>query len=82
MLEDLCLAGVQADPAMPCVPEFFDCVQRRANRQPNNLAKARVHAWLASQVEPDKRLGEAAEAGYWPWASPAFAPLTSLLRVL
>src|SRR5205814_7104961 len=63
MLEDLCLDTVQADGAMSCVTDFFQCVLQKAGRQPSPLAKARVHAWLASQVVPDLRLGEAAEKG-------------------
>lgn len=82
MLEDLCLASVQTDLALPCVDEYFQCVQQRAGRQPKNMAKARLHVWLASQAEPDKRLGEAAEKNYWPWNSAAFQPLINFLRAL
>ncbi len=42
---------------------------------PNNLDKARAHAWLASRPECDKRVGEAAQAGYRPWGSDAFRAL-------
>lgn len=69
MLEDLCLDAVETDPVLQCVDEYFDCVYRTSGRKPNNIAKARVHTWLASQIEPDKRLGEAAKAGYLPWDS-------------
>lgn len=41
-----------------------------------------THVWLASEVEPEKRLGEAAEAGYWPWTSPAFDALRQFLLAL
>jgi hypothetical protein len=82
MLEDLCLDAAQPDGAMPCVDAYFHCVQQQSGRQPNNLSKARVHAWLASQIEPDKRLGEAAKSGYWPWNSPAFVSLTKFLTNL
>lgn len=82
MLEDLCLDAVQADFAMLCVDRYFQCLSEKNHRQPNNLAKARVHAWLASQVEPDLRLGEAAEKGYWPWNAPAFGALKTFLLAL
>ena len=82
MLEDLCLGSVASDLALPCVDEFFDCVAKATNRQPGNLAKARIQAWLASHPEPDNRLGLAAQKGYWPWAAPAFAPLIAFLRTL
>lgn len=81
MLEDLCLASVTSDLAMPCVDDFIHCVNNRG-RQPTNMAKARVHAWLASHVVPDLRLGEAARAGYWDWDSPAFDFLKRFLHQL
>jgi hypothetical protein len=82
MLEDLCLAAVETDPVLQCVDEYFDCVYRTVGREPNNMAKARVHAWLSSQIEPDKRLGEAAKAGYLPWDSPGFDSLKQFLEAL
>jgi hypothetical protein len=82
MLEDVCLDSVRADPAFVCLDDYFACAVRTSGRQPNNRAKASVHAWLAAEVEPDKRLGEAAEAGYWPWASAAFQPLIQFLQAL
>jgi hypothetical protein len=81
MLEDLCLAGVRGDPATPCVGAYFDCLRLNA-QVPGNLAKARAHVWLASRPEPDARLGEAAEKGYWPWDDPAFGPVIDFLRSL
>ena len=47
-----------------------------------DLHKARAHAWLASRVEPDKRVGEAAQAGYWPWGADAFLDLWSFVGSL
>ncbi len=82
MLEDVCLEAIKSDPGMRCVGEYFHCIQDRTARQPQNMSKARVHAWLASQIEPDRRLGEAAEAAYWPWSDPAFDQLKQFLRGL
>lgn len=82
MLEDLCLDAVKADFAIPCVDRYFQCFSEQNHRQPNNIAEARVHAWLASQVVPDLRLGEAAEKGYWPWTAPAFGAFKTFLLAL
>jgi hypothetical protein len=82
MLEDLCLQSVDDDPGVSCLEDYFNCIQKKANRQPKNLAKAKIHAWLASQNEPDKRLAEAAKAGYWNWDSPAFEPLKQFILSL
>jgi len=82
MLEDVCLAAVETDSAMECVNAFFDCIKEKTKRLPCNMAKARVHAWLSSQPEPDRRLAEAAEADYWPWDKPAFDQLKEFLSAL
>jgi hypothetical protein len=82
MLEDLCLTAIETDPVLQCVDEYFDCVYRTSGRKPNNMAKARVHTWLASQIEPDKRLGEAAKAGYLSWDSSGFDSLKQFLQAL
>jgi hypothetical protein len=82
MLEDLCIDAVRADPVLQCVDEYLDCVYKTSGRKPKNIAKVRIHAWLSSQIEPDKRLGEAAKAGYLPWNSPGFDSLKQFLQAL
>jgi hypothetical protein len=82
MLEDLCLDAAAADPALPCVDDFIQCIADRAKRSPVPLAKARMHAWLASQDEPDLRLGEATQKLWWPWNHPAFDALKQFLHDL
>jgi hypothetical protein len=75
MLEDLCWEAVQTDGAALCVDDYLRCVAQRAARQPNVLAKARIHAWLTSHRESGLRLGEAAKNGYLPWGCPELATL-------
>lgn len=81
MLEDLCFQSVEDDPTADCVRQFFKCVAT-VGRTPENMSKARVHAWLAAQEPPDKRLAEAAEKDYWPWDNVAFDDLKKFLRSL
>jgi hypothetical protein len=81
MLETLCLMSVASLPEFPCVDDYFQCLQGHG-AVPNNLHKARAHAWLASRLEPDRRVGEAAQAGYWPWDSDAFKDLWSFIGSL
>jgi hypothetical protein len=81
MLETLCLLSVSSLPEFACVDDYFQCLQGH-NIIPNHLPKARTHAWLASRPEPDRRVGEAAQASYWPWDSDAFADLWSFIRAL
>lgn len=82
MLEDLCLDSFAADLALPCVDEFFRCVDKATGRKPHILAKARVQTWLASHPDTENRLGLAAYRRYWPWNSAAFQPLIDFLRAL
>ena len=50
MLEDLCLESVADDPAMPCLEEYFRCLEEQleAGAFPSNPSKARVRAFLTS----------------------------------
>jgi hypothetical protein len=86
MLETLCVAAIQSNPATQCVRDYFNCLQS-ANipghpHLPRNQDKAFTRVFLASLPEPDKLLGQAAQAGYWPWTAPAFTPIIDLLRQL
>lgn len=95
MLEDLCRRAVQDDPATPLVDAYFLGLERvikdfeatgqeplaaRLRQKPNVRAKAWAHAFLASRPKPDKRVGEAALADYWPFDALAFEALLTLLR--
>ena len=84
MIEDVCLASVQADLAIDCVERYFECIEQTNVRGPREvwLAKARLHAFLASRERPDLRLGEAADAGIWDFGADAFRPLKDLLQLL
>ena len=81
MLEDLCLRAVASDPAMHCVDRYFQCLQQEAQNLPRNLSKAKVRAFLASRPDPEKRLGEAAQANYWPCDHEASAQLRDSLQI-
>ncbi len=80
-LEDLCLQAVDNDRAKPCVEQYFDCLKQRG-LLPKNISKAKIQAFLASRLEAGKRLGEAAQAGYWPWDSSAFDQLKKFLQII
>ena len=80
MLEDVCLKSVTEDPAVPCVEQYFQCLQDHTVPLPKNMSKAKVQAFLASREEAGKRLGEAAHAGYWPFGNNAFGPMKDFLQ--
>lgn len=81
-LEQLCLAALTEDPAMPCVEEFLTCVNGRLTVPPRDQQKARIHAFLASREDSELRLGEAAQRGYIDWNHAAFNDLAQFLRNL
>ena len=81
-LEDLCLRALEGDTAMQCVSAFMQCVEQTVTPVPNNLPKARIHAFLASREDPELRLGEAAQRGYLPWENAAFHQLIEFVRSL
>lgn len=80
MLENLCLNAILNDPAMRCVEEYFNCIAKAGISEPKPIAKAKVYTWLASRENPARRVGEAAEAGYWPWDHVVFTDLLIFLK--
>lgn len=81
MLESLCLRAVAADSTIVCVDELMACLAK-VKMISTNPTKARLQAYLAAQPRPGLRLGEAADAGIWPWDHLAFEPLKAFLRAL
>jgi hypothetical protein len=82
MLEDLCLQAVMHDPAMFCVDRYFQCLQQREIILPSKMSKAKVQVFLGSRPEAGKRLGVAAQAGYWPFDAEAFEQLRTFLQMV
>jgi hypothetical protein len=82
MLETVCLESVSQDVAMPCVDDYFNCLQAAGLAAPNNPTKARVQAFLASRSNSGLLLGQAAHAGYWQWGHAAFDSLRQLIGML
>jgi hypothetical protein len=82
-LEDLCLEAIKEDSAVPCVEGYFECLHKKGIIIPEGaISKAKVHTFLSSKKDPEKRLGEAAEAGYWPLENPAFDLVKQFLQSL
>lgn len=61
---------IEEDVAFTCLQDYFACLEKHnikhhnIKHTDNAIAKARLHAFLASRDEPDLRLGEAAQKGY------------------
>jgi len=82
MLEDLCLKASEQDPAMHCVEQYFECLQKAGLSLPDNMSKAKIQVFLASRPKAGLRLGEAAEAGYWSWDTEAFEQVRNFLQIV
>lgn len=81
-LDAVCLQAVGEDPAMTCVDEYFQCLDRQGIVLGANVSKARAHAFIASRQRPDVSLGVAVKRGYFPLGHAAFDPLRQLLGLL
>lgn len=81
-LESLCLSSVSQDPATSCVDSYINCLSLLPKfGMPHDIIKAKAHAFLSSRPEPDKKLGEAALAGYFPFSSAVFDQLRTTLSL-
>jgi len=81
-LEDLCLESLEQTPAIACVEEYIECLKNNDCLLCNDVSKGRMHAFLASQPDPERRLGEAACAGCWDFNHEVFAQLRDFLAAL
>lgn len=86
-LEELLIETVMDDPAAPLAISFLndaiDAVQKsglRDHTPSHRLGKARVHAFLATLVDPDKDAGKAALAQVWNFSHHTLLPLLQVLR--
>lgn len=77
ILEDVCLASITDEKVIVCVDQYFECVPDK--HKTHVLSKAQLQVYLAAK-EPELRLGEAAEKGFWDWNHPAFDPIKDFLR--
>jgi hypothetical protein len=82
MLEDVCLASLAERPELECVDKYLACCAEKGQPAPPNLAKARVHAWLACKDLREYQLGRAAEKQppIIDLGHPAFDPLRAFVR--
>lgn len=86
-LEELLIETVMDDPAAPLAIAFLNKVievlqisGQRAHTPSHKLGKARVHAFLATLIDPDKDAGKAALGGVWNFSHSALLPLLQVLQ--
>ena len=81
MLETLLCRTFATAAVDRCIDAFFRCVEQSgtAIHRPD---KARAHAWLATQPEPQVSVGVAAKKGYWNLDHDAFGDIHRFLRSL
>ncbi|MEB3340823.1 DUF3226 domain-containing protein [Okeania sp.] len=81
MLYYLCLKAIDSYE-MSCIEDFFQCINKNTNREPNEFSKAKIYAWLSTQTKPDKRLDEVAKAGYIDCNNEKFNELINFIKSL
>ncbi|MBI5387079.1 MAG: hypothetical protein HZA90_20605 [Verrucomicrobia bacterium] len=85
MLESLCLSAVaeaeaaQPNAVLPCVNEFFACLDKRGMK-PSHPTKAQFAGYALARDVVDPQLGRAAQRGAIPWRSKAFDTLKAFVR--
>lgn len=85
MLESLCLSAVaeietgQANGILPCVDEFFACLNKRG-KKPGNPAKAQFAGYALACDVVDPQLGRAAQKGAIPWQAKSFDSLKAFVK--
>jgi hypothetical protein len=78
MIESLCLRAVRDDPVMPCVNEYFNCLNRIGNIK-INIDKAMLQTFLASKQRPVLSLKDAGISGYLNFGSIEYESLRAFL---
>ncbi|NSW55236.1 MAG: hypothetical protein HPY44_04440 [Armatimonadetes bacterium] len=83
-LEDLCWQAVKTTPQAACAEQFLDCLRERGvfATPEHTLCKARAHAYIAAQADPEVHVGTAAKRGYWDLGSNAFDGLLDFIQRL
>lgn len=81
-LEDVCLESLNNDPAITCVNQYFECLHNKNIDISRRIAKAKIYVFLASKPEPGKRIGEAAQAGYFNFDDKAYQPFKEFLQLI
>lgn len=82
-LEDVFLDSISNTPLFECIEKYFECVKEKQGSVPNQISKAKVHTYLASNIhDPDKRLGESVHAGIWDLNHSAFTKIIEFIKIL
>lgn len=82
MLETLLCRSVVDEPVNDCINGFLECADALPGIDIRKPHKARAHAYLATQPEPQVSVGVAALKGYWPLDHEAFAGVRTFLTAL
>jgi hypothetical protein len=82
-LETLLLQAVIDDPVMPCIGEYFACMQHQKIELPATMMeKARLYVFLASRKDPGLQIGTASRASYLHLESPVYDHVKEFIRLL
>lgn len=81
-IEALCMKSIANESETNCVLDYIRCLRTNNVLYSRNPDKTFVHAYLAAQVDPMIRVGEAAQKGVWNFDHPAFESLLEFLDQL
>ena len=95
-LEDVVMDALKADPIMPCVEDYFDCLSKfMKNVSQERMSKSRLSVFISGKIidmdEANNRdskrkfLREAVAMNWWHpdlWYHPKFKPIETFLKQL
>lgn len=79
-IEQLCWDSVSTEPAGSCVEQYIDCLTDNSALSSTDTGKSKVHAYLASMVDPVASVGIGAKAGYWKLDHSAFDDIKQFIQ--
>ena len=82
MLETLLCDTIEEGPEAACIDDFLECLGHLDDSGLRWADKRRARAFLATKPDPNLRVGEAAERGYWNLDHAALAPVREFLTAL
>ena len=82
MLETLLCRSFAGSGLDSCIDSFLECIQAELGYGPHRPAKARAHAYIATQRDPHVSVGVATQRSYWDLDHTVFDGVRSFLRSL
>ena len=82
MLETLLCDTIEGSPEAACIDDFLECLGHLDDARLRWADKRRARAFIATKPDPNLRVGEAAQRGYWDLDHPALEQVRRFVQAL